>query len=672
MRFFSELFRFKLPPPIRFQLFAFLFISLAIIAGYRHTLNYSFQLDDESAFIHNPSVQISNLKLENFSAIFSGNRPIPNLTFALNYYFGGLNPWSYHIVNILFHIMTSFLVYLIFLKTASMPFFQNRFSVDSKISGEHISLLGALFWALHPVQTEAVTYTVQRMTSLGTFFYLFSLLSYINGRSGNSSVARIWFIISILSAVMAFASKENTLSLPLIILLYDLFFISRFRFIFSQKNMTILLGTLSLFFIGIVWILKIHTVSVFNLTSLFSKNFGTEDMDTMNRLMTEWRVLVYYLSLLVYPYPARMNLDYDFPISRSFFDPLSTFLSLLTILSLLGFACFKGKKYPLVAFSILWFFVNLIIESTFIKLDLVFEHRLYLPSVMFFLLLSLGIYSFACRFSDYGQRVFISLGLLILILLGSGTYERNKVWATPLSLWSDVALKSPMKERVLINLGEAYLESKRLKEARITFEKAIRLNPKDQAALNALGYLYHSEGKDNEAIRSYNAILELNREDPAAHLNLGVILAGQGKNELALQEYQKAAKLRPDLIAAHLNAGIIYSNTNRLDQALVEYQRVLQINSEFPSVHTNLGQIYFRMGKLKEAVSEFNLGLRYNPTEFIPQFDLGYALDVIGQKNEAIEHYEEALKWAHPADQAEVETIYKRLSILKNLGKQRS
>ena len=655
---------FSFSPSIRFHLFALFLISLSIAFGYGRTLNDPFQLDDEAAFVHNPAVHIKELNPSTLFPLFSGNRPIPNLTFALNYYLGGFEPRGYHLANLLIHLITTYLVYLFFLKTLSLSDFESRLHPQSGISGKEISLIGALFWSLHPVQTESVTYIVQRMTSVGTLFYLLSLFAYINGRVGGGRLSWLWLMISILSYALALGSKENMVSLPVIILLYEFFFIRQFRFGMSRRTGAIFIVMSLLFLGGAAWIIKIHTGTVSNLSALLFERYGVEDFNPVIRVMTEWRVLIYYLSLLLFPDPGRMNLDYDFPLSRSLVDPVTTLFSLLTILALIGFACFRGKKYPIAAFSILWFFINLAIESSFINFDLVFEHRLYLPSIPFFLLSAAALYFAVSQLKSYRSEAMLGISMVIFLLLATGTRERNRVWETPISLWSDAATKSPEKGRVLNNLGEAYLEAGRLEEAKSTFKRVIRLEPKNQAALNALGYLYHAEGRTDEAIANFNAVLELNRNDPAAHLNLGVMLAELGRSEPALTEYREAARLKPDLIAAHLNAGILYSNTNRLDEALAEYRKVVELNPGYPAVHTNLGQIYFKKGRLNEAVSEFQHGIDSNPKEFIPYFDLGYALDTGGQKTEAVKYYEEALKWAQPSDRAEVETIHRRLTDL--------
>lgn len=648
---------------LKFHFIAVLFIFFSILLAYGHTLNYAFHFDDLKTFVENPNLHIKDLSWNHLSPILHANRPIANLTYALNFYFDRLETRGYHLVNILIHFVTAVLVYFIFLKTLSLPGLEEPFSTLT-FYRDKISLLGALLWAVHPVQTQAVTYVVQRMASLAAMFYLLSLLAYIQGRLSRGKGSRWWLGFSALSALLAFGTKENTLTLPVIIGLYDLFLISRFKIHFSRRHMIILLGLLAGLIVGGSWIYKLYG-STGGFLSMLSANYGTDEMDSMLRVMTEWRVIILYLTLLLFPYPGRMSLDYDFPMSQSLFNPITTFLSLLVILGLIGYSLRIAKKRPLIAFSILWFFINLAMESTFIKLDLVFEHRLYLPSVMFFLLFSAGIYLLALRFHIQRQEIVLTTAAILIGALLFMTHERNKIWKNSVSLWSDVALKAPNKSRVINNLGKAYLEEEQWSRAKSNFAEAIRLNPKNQEALNNLGNAYQRDGDYERAIKYYQAVLELNQNNPLGHNDLGVAYQALGKSALALEEFRKAVELDPYYTDAHNNLGNIYLLSSQLDLAMVEYQKTIDLNPKHPMAHTNLGLLYQKQGKSKEAIAELRMGLSFNPRSAIAQFNYGYLLDMMGQKNEAIVHYEEAIKWAAPQDAAQVEMVKQRLKILK-------
>ncbi len=658
------------PVSFQFHLVAVLFIFFSILLGYGHTINYSFHFDDLKSFVETPGNHIKELTWSSISPILHGNRPAANLTFALNFYFDRLETRGYHIFNILIHMGSTLVIYLLFLKTLSLPGAgkANLFGIGRQeawiVHREKIALIGALLWGVHPVQTQAVTYVVQRMASMAALFYLASLLFYVYGRLASGKKAFVWFLFSALSAFLAFGTKENSLTLPLMIFLYDLFFISRFDLRLSRRQVFVLGGILAGGMMGAWYIMNTY-IGTNTFTGMLLANYGTEEMDSLLRVMSEWRVVVFYITLLLLPLPSRMNLDPDFPFSKGLFDPITTFLSLLVILSLLGFAVFRARKYPLISFSILWFFINLLMESTFIKLDLVFEHRLYLPSVMLFLLVPISGYLLAHRLKIQKEEVVFAVVAILACFLLFMTHERNKVWSTSVSLWSDVASKAPKKSRVQNNLGKAYLEEERWSQARDKFAEAIQLDPKNQEALNNLGNAYQREARYDLAIKYYEEVLRLNNNNPLGHNDLGVAYQAIGKKDLAIKEFLEAVRLDPYYTDARNNLGNVYLLSNQLDLAAVEYQKTIDLNPKHLMAHTNLGILYQKQGKMQEALDEFSLGLNLNPHSSIAQFNYGYLLDMMGRKAEAISHYEEAIRWAAPQDAGQIEMVKRRLKELR-------
>jgi tetratricopeptide (TPR) repeat protein len=658
------------PVSIQFHLVAALIIIFSILIGYGHTIHYAFHFDDLKSFVETPGDHIKELTWNTISPILHTNRPIANLTFAINFYFDRLETRGYHIFNILIHLGTTLIIYFLFLQTLALPGWGKGgplgFGTEEGVPIHHekIALIGALLWGVHPVQTQAVTYVVQRMASLAAFFYLASLLFYIYGRFAYGRKAILWFSLSSLSALLAFGTKENSLTLPVIIFLYDLFFISRFKFHFSRNQVYTVLGILAGAIIGAGYVINTY-IGKNTLVGMLMTNYGTEEMDSFLRVMSEWRVVVFYISLLLLPLPSRMNLDPDIPFSKGLFDPITTFFSLVLLLLLFAFSIYKAKKYPLMTFAILWFFINLAIESTFIKLDLVFEHRLYLPSVMLFILIPLSGIQVAQRLKIQNEMIVMTAAAVLAVSLLYMTHERNKVWQTSVSLWSDVASKSPNKSRVQNNLGKAYLEEEQWDRARDKFIESIRLDPKNQEALNNVGNAYQREAKYDLAIKYYEEVLKLNNNNPLAHNDLGVAYQNTGKSNLAIREFLEAVRLDPYYTDARNNLGNIYLITNQLDLAIVQYQKTIDLNPKHMMAHTNLGILYQKQGKMRESLDEFRIGLNLNPHSSIAQFNYAYMMDIMGQKNEAISHYEEAIKWAAPQDAAQIEVVKRRLKEIK-------
>ena len=641
-----------------------------MIIGYGHTINYAFHFDDLKTFVDTQSDHIKELNWDTISPILHINRPIPNLTFALNFYFDRLETRGYHLVNIVIHFLSTVLVYFIFLQTLSLSG-SGRANIFGFGNGdtwllhrEKIALIGAILWSVHPVQTQAVTYVVQRMASMAAMFFFGSLLFYVYGRLASGFRSALWFALSAIFAMLSFATKENCLTLPLVVLLYDLFFIVRFNFQVTRKQWMIFGGILLATILGFQYVVNTY-IGANTFIGMLGANYGTEDMDSWLRVMTEWRVLIFYISLLILPLPSRMNLDPDFPISTGFFHPMTTFLSFLVLAAALVFAIRKARDYPLISFAILWYLINMAIESSFIKLDLVFEHRLYLPSVMFFLIVAGLFYDVAKRMKIKEEGLVLTAVFLTAAALLYTTHERNKVWRTSVSLWTDVAAKSPNKSRVQNNLGKAYLEEEQWDRARDQFIQSIKLDPKNQEALNNLGNAYQREAKYDLSIKYYQEVLNLNGNNPLAHNDIGVAYQATGKPDDAIREFKEAVMLDPNYTDARNNLGNIYLITGKLDLAKEQYLKTIDLNPKHMMAHTNLGILYQKQGKMKEALEEFKVGLSLNPHSAIAQFNYGYMMDMMGNKAEAIAHYEDVLRYAAPQDAGQVDMVKRRLKEIR-------
>ncbi len=313
-------------------------IPVLILLIYSNTWDASFHLDDDINIVENRAIQIKTLDLS--SLIRAGfqsplpNRFVANMSFALNYYFGGLHAFGYHWINTLIHLGTAFFLYLFLSQTFSLQ----RLSRSIPFPGE-AAAVAALLWAVHPVQTQSVTYIVQRMTSLSAFFYLLAFILYIQGRKkmeGGRFVSPsrfgYWYFGSGAAALLSLGSKETAITLPMMIVLYDfLFFSGEDREKIKKAvpfYLMLLIGT------GVIALLYLWgATGVFGaLQKGISKQYGVDYVPWDLRLMTGARVLVYYLSLLLFPHPSRLNLDYDFPLSYSILHPPTTLLSAIALI----------------------------------------------------------------------------------------------------------------------------------------------------------------------------------------------------------------------------------------------------------------------------------------------------------------------------------------------------
>jgi Tfp pilus assembly protein PilF len=542
-------------------------LAFLVTVAYSNTFSSSFHFDDGSNIGNNPRIR----NLSNFKD-FSGSRYIGFLSFALNYHFGELNVYGYHLVNVLIHIANGFLVYnlvLVLLRTPLMTSSKSNHIVR-KLSW--IALTTSLLFVIHPIQTQAVTYIVQRFTSLAALFYLLSVVCYLKWRCTEpQAIARpVWYAGALVATVLAMKTKEISFTLPFMILgVEGIFFRSS-----SWKRWVALIPfllTLPIIPLSVPGALgeaeggsaqEVVTATVAGVAR------ETTEISRLDYLFTQFRVMVTYLRLLMFP--IHQNLDYDYPIYHSIMEP-EVLISVVLLGFLLGLAIYLlfHSRHRLVAFGLLWFFLTLSVESSIIPIrDVIFEHRLYLPSVGLMLAAcAAGLEIVAVR---RGTAIVILGG--ILTVLSVATYERNRIWKDEITLWTDVVQKSPDKPRGYNNLGMAYSNRNGLVEAIEAYRTALRLKPDYDKAWNNLGNSYQKLGRLQESIQAYKLALALNPEYAQAHYNLGVLYYGQEKLSEAIIEFEEVIRLEPKHVQAHFSLGNVYRDLGRLEEAVREYQ----------------------------------------------------------------------------------------------------
>jgi protein O-mannosyl-transferase len=367
-------------------------IAIGLIAGvaflvYSNTFSVPFQFDDRPNITQNPNIQIKVLTWDRIEKMIhytykESIRVFSYFTFALNYYFGELNVFGYHLVNFLIHVFAGVSLYGFLMLTFNLPSLKDQYGAISYKT----ALFTSLIFIAHPIQTQSVTYIVQRMASLGGMFYLLAFVLYIKGRLVHGKPRFFYWSGAVLIYLLGVFSKENVAILPFFIALYEFYFFQNLDL--SNKGKKILL-----ILIGALCVLGVIGLLLWGKRYLdvISEGYQYRTFTMSERVLTQFRVVLYYLTLLVFPLPSRLNLDHDFPLSRTVLDPPSTLISIVIILCLIGYGIRVAKKRPLVSFCILWYFGNLAIESSIFPLEMVFEHRLYLPSIGPFLLFGLGV-----------------------------------------------------------------------------------------------------------------------------------------------------------------------------------------------------------------------------------------------------------------------------------------
>ena len=543
-------------------------LAIVVILIYADTLTAPFILDDIGNILNNPHIRIPSLSWENIlRASFDSpesNRPVANLSFALNYYFTGFNLVGFHLVNLLIHILSGIFLYFLIKATLDTPMLQSGY----KRCG-WAAFFTAFIWLVHPLQTQSVVYVVQRMNSLAAMFYILSMLLYVRFRLNRGGQGNRWVICGcVFFGLLAIGSKQISATLPIFILLYEWFFFQKLKLKWNRRFIFFLFGLVTL-----VILISFYYLGQNPVDRIFSA-YSYRDFTLGQRILTQFRVVVFYIGLLLWPKPSRLNLDHDFTLSYSLMNPVTTLISVIIIITLGGLAILIAKKDPLVSFGIVWFFGNLVIESSVIGLELVFEHRNYLPSMF----LTLAMVSLVLRYVKSAWLASLSLCLVAALFI-VWTFERNKVWSDELALYRDCAEKSPAKARPHNNLGSILLRRNRLPEAIDAFRRALNL-----------------------------------KQDYAdAHYNLGNALVKQGNFTEGIYHYSETLRLRPRNVKALNNMAATLVLKKRYDEAILYLKKALDINPKDPDLHNNIATLFKKQGDLAKARHHFIKTLEISP-----------------------------------------------------------
>ena len=649
------------------HLTALLAIAVLIGIGYANSLHGEFHLDDLT-FKDDVSLHLTDLSVESIGRAAWHRRPVASLTFALNYYWGGHRVVGYHAMNVAIHVAVAFALYwflfLAFRAPRARPLFEGMEA--------HAALGATLLWAMHPVQTQAVTYIVQRMTSLASLFYLLALAAYLKGRTTEGARRWAWWAAALGATAAALGSKEIAATLPLAVVLIEVCLIG--------GGMRRGLGTglawaaaLAVPIAGLAVLAAQHETGGSFWAQLTAHRSSTQWFTVEEHLLTEGRVIVHYLTLLLWPHPSRLTFDYSFSVSHGWLDPPATLVAWVAIAGVLGWAVTAGHRAPLAAFGILWFFLNLAIESSLIPLDLAFEHRLYLPSMGAAWLAAVAAATLVRR---GGTRVRLRLAVACLLLVGIWTVwtiERNRVWATEFSLWSDTAAKAPANPRALTLLGVAYTDRGEPDKAFEAYQAAIRANPdfhdahanlgsaligrgdldgalaaftraraldpKNAQDAYHLGLIHQKLGQLDDARREYETSLRLAPDDAGTHNNLGAVHQAAGRWEAARAEYELARRLDPGLAQASYGLGQVHQHEGREEDAIRAFQEAIQANPTRLDAHLALAGIYLARGDKSAALEWFQVALRLAPTNPQGHAQVARLLDDLGRRGEALAAY---------------------------------
>jgi len=621
-----------------------LFLGAITAILYFNSLNSAFLFDDRPYILDDPAIRMTQLSWESIkTAAFESvprQRYLSNISFALNYYLGNYNVTGYHIVNVLIHILNGTLLFL-FIHTTLTRFPVPTDSGPSKnpVSPVLAAFLAALLWLVFPVNTGAVTYIVQRMTSLAALFYVLSIWLYALGRISHQNSAHFlkttaYFAGCFFAGCGAVLTKENTGTLPLVILMYEWFFFQNLKITISKHRMLYAMLTVIVFG-AIAW----HYLGGNPLTRILN-SYNTRDFTLPQRVMTEWRVVIYYINLFLWPSPARLNLDHDFPLSTDMTDPVTTLFSMIALIGIAAVAIRISRRHRLIAFCLFWCLINLVIESSVIGLEIIYEHRMYLPFMTIFLLFVLLAFKTSVK-----PHIPIAVLSILVLLFSVWTWQRNVIWSNPIGFCQDNAKKSPQKPRPHLNLGNSNAENGDYDQAIGNYKNALTLHPDTKSIAfiyNGLANALFKSGHVDESLLYYFKTLLMYPDFKTAHANLQ-----QVKNVIAGLSGPENKIMKDQASAAHYKTGMQLKKNGKFDEAMVEFQVVLVFQPDFIPVLHNLALCQALAARYNEAILSFERLIRIQPDNALLYYNVACLYALQDQKEAAIAWLKQAIAYGY-------------------------
>jgi Flp pilus assembly protein TadD len=566
-------------------------LAAGAIAVYSRTFPIPLFFDDRAAIIDNSTIRHWGTAWWPPINTTASGRPILNLSLAINYAVSGTAGWSYHALNLAIHVLAGLTLFGIVRRTLARR---------AEAAASPLAFFAALLWTLHPLQTEAVTYVIQRAESLMGLFYLLTLYCFIRGAEANGR-QRLWFPLSVVACLLGMATKEVTVSAPLIVLLYDRTFVAgSFREAWHRRRwLHLSLAATWLPLAGLV------ASAGWNRNGMAGFDVG---ITPWAYWLTQFEAVTRYLWLAVWPHP--LVFEYG-----TFWVNQATEVSLYALLVVgLAVAVLVALwRRPVLGFLGAWFFAILAPTSVVPgRLQMIVEHRMYLPLAAVMTLVVIGIHA-AVRRQSWVVFAALALGLGML------TARRNEDYRSELTIWSDTLAKRPNNERAHYNLGNAWLEIPgRLNDAIAQYEEALRLNPDYAEAHNSLGFAWaQMPGRLDDARAQFAESLRLDPHCASAHTNLGNVWSEMpGRLNDAIAQYEEALRLDPDYAEAHYNLGLAFSRMpGRLNDAIAQFEEALRLRPDYAPGWHSLGVSWFQLGNLPAAAEAFRKELRLSPDD---------------------------------------------------------
>jgi tetratricopeptide (TPR) repeat protein len=594
-------------------------IIAAVTAAYSNSFHGPFVFDDLISIVDNPSIRTFSGALSPPQATSVARRPVTNLTLALNYAAGGLDVRGYHLVNLLIHLLAALTLFGLVRRTLLSPALRERCARAATLP----AMAAALLWALHPLQTESVTYVVQRAESLMGLFFLLTL--YCAARGAFAQRAWPWNAACVLFCALGVATKEVAALAPILVVLYDRAFIPGPRRDVLRRRLPLYLG------LAATWGLFALLIALYPTGGSTGCGFTLQYITPWEYARSQPGVILHYLRLSVWPAP--LCFDYAWPTAQRIGQILPPALLLTALFAATLWALRRRPALGLIGAS---FFLVLAPTSSIMPIaDLAVEHRMYLALAPVVLAALIAAYALGAAFAAGDPARLRRLGLAVTLaalalaaLLGAATYERNRIYRTEFALWDDVVRKRPMNPRGYVYRGAALFNLGRYDAALRDYDRAIEINPRDFDARVNRGVVCERLGRYSDAVAEFTCALTIRPDNVTALVNRGLAFVKLDRPADACRDFDRAIPLAPDRAESYFGRASAHTAARRYDAAIKDLDRAIALKPEYPEAWCNRGVAHAYAGRARDAVADYTRALAQRPA---------YA-DALN--NRAVSHYD--------------------------------
>lgn len=613
------------PSPWQTSLAATLLL-VSVFVVYGNSLHVPFVFDDEVAIVTNTSLHQVSTALspsQELAGTPVAGRPLLNLSFAANHALGGLNVTGYHVVNILVHGANALLLFGLVRRTLLQPGLARAFGADAWVLG----LAVAWLWALHPLQTESVTYVSQRAESLVSGFLLLTLYAFVRGATSPGPAWR-WQAIAIGACAAGMLTKEVMVAAPLCAALYARAFLAGSWRETFRRHRTVLAG------VAATWLI-LGAILVIEQGGRGSSAGLNRGVSSVTYLLTQCEALCRYAKLALWPHP--LVLDYGTHLVA---DVSAVVLPGLAVVAVLGVTLWAWQRHAAVAWPLTAAFLILAPSSSFVPVisQTMAEHRVYLPSAALIGLGVLGVYL------TLGRRILLIFVIAVGCGLGALTVQRNTAYETPIRIYTDTVTKRPGNARAMALLGDYLQRAGRMPEARTWLERSLEIEPGVIPVLLNLADVYQRMGESEKGLVSLQTAYAKRPHDPKVLNNLGIALVAAGQPSAGIERLKEAVRLEPTSTVTRNNLGSTLARLGRMPEAADQFRECVRLRPRDSELRSTYADALTALGQFAQAAEELTAAVRLAPSNDDLHNRLGIALGRSGQLPAALLEFQEALR----------------------------